>query len=102
MTMPLTDTLVVNEIFFSIQGESTLAGRPCIFIRLTGCDLRCAWCDTSYAYGEGSEVSAYSILDMLKDLRCNLVEVTGGEPLMQENVRPFLKKLCDEGYTVLL
>jgi 7-carboxy-7-deazaguanine synthase len=94
--------LVVNEIFHSIQGESAHAGRPCIFIRLTYCNLRCTYCDTAYAFEEGFSMSIDEILDMVKSFECPLVEVTGGEPLMQEGVYGLLSALCDRGYEVLL
>ena len=71
------DSLIINEIFFSIQGESTHAGRPCVFVRLTACDLRCVWCDTAYAFTEGTEMSFDAIAGKVKDYGCNLVEITG-------------------------
>lgn len=97
-----TNTLVINEIFFSIQGESTRAGQPCVFVRLTGCDLRCSWCDTAYAFEEGSEMSFDGILVKVKSYNCKLVEITGGEPLAQENVLPLMKLLCDSGFDVMI
>ncbi len=96
------NSLIINEIFFSIQGESTYAGRPCVFVRLTYCNLRCAYCDTAYAFDEGLEMTIDEILQKVKSYNCNLVEITGGEPLLQENVYPLMKKLCDEEYEVLL
>lgn len=96
------DTLNINEIFFSIQGESTRIGEPCVFVRLTGCDLRCAWCDTAYAFYEGTETSIDAILQKIKELDCKLVEITGGEPLAQENVHSLMKQLCDTGYEVMI
>ncbi|MDP2209714.1 MAG: radical SAM protein [Bacteroidota bacterium] len=96
------DTLTINEIFYSIQGESTYAGRPCVFVRLTYCNLRCTYCDTAYAFEEGLEMTIDEILQKVKSYGCKLVEITGGEPLLQENVHPLMKKLCDEGYEVLL
>ena len=96
------NTLVINEIFFSIQGESTRAGQPCVFVRLTGCDLRCSWCDTAYAFEEGSEMSFDEILAKVKSYNCKLVEITGGEPLAQENVLLLMKQLCDAGYNVMI
>jgi 7-carboxy-7-deazaguanine synthase len=95
-------SLRINEIFFSIQGESSHAGRPCIFIRLTYCNLRCTWCDTTYSYFEGTEMTFDEIMERIVEYDCRLVEVTGGEPLVQENVRSFMSKLCDAGYEVLL
>jgi 7-carboxy-7-deazaguanine synthase len=95
-------TLVVNEIFYSIQGESTHAGRPCVFVRLTYCNLRCTYCDTAYAFEEGIEMDINEVVRKVESFNCNFVEVTGGEPLFQENVHPLLKILCDKGYEVLL
>ena len=94
--------LRVNEIFHSIQGESTFAGRPCVFVRLTGCPLRCTWCDTEYAFHAGTEQSLDDILAQVHSYDCTLVEVTGGEPLAQLNTTSLLTRLCDEGFTVLL
>lgn len=96
------NTLVVNEIFHSIQGESSHMGRPCVFVRLTYCNLRCSYCDTEYAFYEGKEMTIDGIMGVVRSYGCNLVEVTGGEPLWQENVHPLMKRLCDEGYEVLL
>jgi 7-carboxy-7-deazaguanine synthase len=92
----------VTEIFHSIQGESTFAGRPCVFVRLTGCPLRCTWCDTEYAFYGGSDWSIETIVDRVRSYGCPLVEVTGGEPLAQSECLPLLARLCDEGLTVLL
>jgi len=92
----------VTEIFHSIQGESTFAGRPCVFVRLTGCPLRCAWCDTDYAFYGGTEKSIDDILAKVREYDCRLVEVTGGEPLAQPNAVPLLSRLCEEGFTVLI
>jgi 7-carboxy-7-deazaguanine synthase len=102
MTTPSQDTLIINEIFFSIQGESTRAGKPCVFIRLTSCDLRCAWCDTVYAFDAGTAMPLNAILQKVKEYGCNLIEITGGEPLLQENVHPLLKCLCDEKFEVMM
>ena len=99
-TKPIT--LIVNEIFHSIQGESTHAGRPCVFVRLTYCNLRCSYCDTAYAFEEGIEMEINEVVRKVESFKCNLVEVTGGEPLFQENVHPLIKILCDKGYEVLL
>jgi len=96
------NTLVVNEIFFSIQGESSWAGLPCVFVRLTYCDLRCVWCDTKYAFYEGNEMTIDEIIENVKSYNCKLVEITGGEPLLQENSLKLMKRLCDENFTVLL
>ena len=92
----------MNEIFHSIQGESTYAGRPCVFVRLTACDLRCSWCDTPYAFTEGRKRSLEDVLAEVDRFGCDLVEVTGGEPLLQEEVYPLLQSLADRGRTVLL
>ena len=94
--------LLVNETFSSIQGEGTLAGTPCFFIRLTGCSLRCAWCDTKYAFLEGQRLSLEDCWAQAAESGCALVEVTGGEPLLQEAVYPLLSGLCDQGHRVLL
>ncbi len=92
----------VTEIFHSIQGESTHAGRPCLFIRLTGCPLRCTWCDTEYAFYGGREMSLDEVIAQVREAGCPLVEVTGGEPLSQPDAYPLLTRLCDEGYEALL
>ena len=94
--------LTINEIFYSIQGESTYAGRPCVFVRLTACDLRCSWCDTPYAFYEGRKQSLDEVLAEVERADCPLVEVTGGEPLLQEDVYPLMRSLVDRGKTVLL
>jgi 7-carboxy-7-deazaguanine synthase len=94
--------LSVNEIFYSIQGESTYAGKPCVFVRLAGCDLRCSWCDTPYAFTEGRKMSIEDILHQVGEYGTPLVEVTGGEPLLQEEVYPLMERLLDSGRTVLL
>jgi len=96
------ETLIVNEIFHSIQGESTYAGLPCVFVRLTGCRLRCAWCDTAYAFDEGVAMSLDEIIFKVRAHGFPLVEITGGEPLLQPNVLPLLTRLCNLGLTVLL
>ena len=92
----------VNEIYYSIQGESTKAGLPCVFVRLTYCNLRCTYCDTEYAFYEGKDLSIDEILSEVKKYDCNLVEITGGEPLVQEESLDLMKRLCDEGFEVLL
>lgn len=116
----MSDTLVVNEIYLSLQGESTFAGLPCIFVRLTACNLRCSYCDTAYAFKEGEKKSLPEIHAEIHRLaepfssqaiagttakapgRLPLVELTGGEPLLQKNSQPLMKNLCDDGFTVLL
>ncbi len=92
----------VNEIFFSIQGESSFAGRQCIFIRLTGCDLRCSYCDTQYAFYEGTEMSIPDILKTVGSFPAQLVLVTGGEPMLQKSIHDLLGQLLEKRYTVLL
>ena len=92
----------VNEIYYSVQGESTHTGLPCVFVRLTYCNLRCTYCDTEYAFYDGEDFSINKIIEKVKNHKCNLVEVTGGEPLMQEESYLLLQKLCDEGFDVLL
>jgi 7-carboxy-7-deazaguanine synthase len=94
--------LTVNEIFHSIQGESTHAGEPCVFVRLTACDLRCSWCDTPYAFHEGSKRTVDDVVAEVEGYGCHLVEVTGGEPLLQEDVYPLMQALVDRGHTVML
>jgi 7-carboxy-7-deazaguanine synthase len=94
--------LTVNEIFHSIQGESTHAGEPCVFVRLTACDLRCSWCDTPYAFYEGQRMSVDEVVDRVSRFDCRVVEVTGGEPLLQNDVYPLMRRLLDAGKTVLL
>jgi 7-carboxy-7-deazaguanine synthase len=94
--------LTVNEIFHSIQGESTHAGRPCVFVRLTACDLRCSWCDTPYAFHEGRRMSIDDVVDTVKGFDCPVVEITGGEPLLQKEVYPLMARLLDDGLTVML
>jgi len=94
--------LTINEIFYSVQGESSYAGRPCVFVRLTACDLRCSWCDTPYAFHEGTKRPLDEVLEELDAYACPLVEVTGGEPLLQEDVYPLMERLLERGRTVLL
>lgn len=95
--------LKINEIYLSVQGESSKAGLPCIFIRLTYCNLRCTYCDTEYAFYEGKDYTLNQVIEKVKSYDCSLVEVTGGEPLFQqEECRLLMKKLCDEGYEVML
>ena len=110
----MSETLVVNEVYLSLQGESTFAGLPCVFVRLTACNLRCSYCDTAYAFTEGAK---RELSDILSDVRREaapyggrsvaghklpLVELTGGEPLLQPNALPLMRALCDEGFTVLI
>jgi 7-carboxy-7-deazaguanine synthase len=92
----------VTEIFHSVQGESSFAGLPCVFVRLTGCPLRCTWCDTEYAFFGGTDRSIDDILDTVQSYGCQLVEVTGGEPLAQPDASLLLRRLCHAGFTVLL
>ncbi len=94
--------LRVTEIFLSIQGESSHAGRPCSFVRLTGCPMRCVWCDSEYTFYGGERISFEDIFAKIDEFGCKLVEVTGGEPLAQKNVFPFIAELCDRGYEVLI
>jgi 7-carboxy-7-deazaguanine synthase len=103
------DTLVINEIFLSLQGESTFAGLPCIFIRLTACDLRCSYCDTAYAFTGGKKMplteimaKVHALAEPFRNPSPLLVELTGGEPLLQKSALPLMKQLCDDGFTVLL
>jgi len=112
----MSDTLVVNEIYLSLQGESTFAGLPCVFVRLTACNLRCSYCDTAYAFTEGHRMTVSDIREeVLRQAkpfarslgadvqpRLPLVELTGGEPLLQQNAFPLMSNLCDSGFTVLL
>lgn len=94
--------LKINEIFYSLQGESSSIGVPCVFIRLTYCNLRCSYCDTQYSFFEGEDLTIHEILKKIASYRCNLIEITGGEPLLQKNVYPLMKILCDKGYEVML
>jgi 7-carboxy-7-deazaguanine synthase len=94
--------LTINEIFHSVQGESSYAGRPCVFVRLTACDLRCSWCDTPYAFHEGRKRPLDEVVAEVEQFGCDLVEVTGGEPLLQEEVYPLMQRLLERGKTVLL
>jgi 7-carboxy-7-deazaguanine synthase len=109
----VSETLVVNEIYLSLQGESTFAGLPCIFVRLTACNLRCSYCDTAYAFTEGKKQSLANILAEIRSQAAHfnqqiaghkmpLIELTGGEPLLQPNSLPLMKALCDDGFTVLV
>src|SRR5213082_605173 len=109
----MSETLVINELYLSIQGESTFAGLPCIFIRLTACNLRCSYCDTAYAFTEGHKLPLQDIRVEIERLakpftasdtsqRLPLIELSGGKPLLQPNSIPLMKSLCDDGFTVLL
>jgi len=97
-----SERLHINEIFYSIQGESTHAGRPCVFVRLTGCNLRCKWCDTEYAFYEGRRMPIVEVAEIIRGYRCDLVEVTGGEPLLQEGVYPLTDAILEAGATVMI
>jgi 7-carboxy-7-deazaguanine synthase len=94
--------LRVTEIFRSIQGESTHAGRPCSFVRLTGCPMRCTWCDSEYTFTGGDHMTVDDVMRRVRDFDCRLVEVTGGEPLAQREASTLIRRLCDEGYEVLI
>lgn len=94
--------LTINEIFHSIQGESTHSGRPCVFVRLTACDLRCSWCDTPYAFTEGRKLSVDDVVEQVRGYGCDLVELTGGEPLLQRDVYPLMDRLLESGHTVMV
>ena len=114
----VSQTLVINEVYLSLQGESTFAGLPCVFVRLTACNLRCSYCDTAYAFTEGEKEPLEDILSEVRrlaapflaprsafralHLNLPLVELTGGEPLLQPNALPLMKALCDDGFTVLI
>ncbi|MGY8653539.1 MAG: radical SAM protein [Verrucomicrobiia bacterium] len=109
----VSDSLIVNEIYLSLQGESSFAGLPCIFIRLTGCDLRCSYCDTAYAFTQGGKMALDNIESRIAELaapfhassthgRLPLIELTGGEPMLQKNTPQLMQRLCDTGYTVLI
>lgn len=112
----MSDTLVVNEVYLSLQGESTFAGLPCVFVRLTACNLRCSYCDTAYAFTEGEKQPVEEILSQVRrlarpfgsfkseigNLKLPLVELTGGEPLLQPHALPLMRTLCDDGFTVLI
>lgn len=95
-------SLKVNEIFYSIQGESSYAGLSCVFVRLTGCNLRCTYCDTRYAYDEGRDMGIDEIIDRVASYRCGLVEITGGEPLIQKEAPRLVSALLEKGFHLLL
>src|SRR5215472_16859925 len=97
-----SERLHINEIFYSIQGESTHAGRPCVFVRLAGCNLRCRWCDTEYAFYEGRKLTIAEVAALVTRHHCNLVEITGGEPLLQEGVYPLTAALLTSQHTVMI
>jgi len=94
--------LTVHEIYLSVQGESTHVGRPCVFVRLTACDLRCSWCDTPYAFTGGRKMSIDEVVASVRALNCSLVELTGGEPLLQADAIPLMQRLIDDGFEVLI
>src|SRR5262249_11250659 len=94
--------LLIHEIYRSLQGESTFAGLPCVFVRLTVCDSRCVWCDSPHAFTQGTPWTPDAIVERVRSYGCPLVEVTGGEPLLQEEVFPLMTRFADEGLTVLL
>jgi 7-carboxy-7-deazaguanine synthase len=98
----MPDTLVISEILYSIQGESSYAGLPCAFVRLTACNLRCSWCDTTCSFHEGQPMKLGDVIVKVLEYNCPLVEITGGEPLLQPNVFPLMTRLCDLGKRVLL
>src|SRR6516225_1643749 len=97
-----SERLHINEIFYSIQGESTHAGRPCVFVRLTGCNLRCRWCDTEYAFYQGRKLTVAEVAAIVTGHQCNLVEITGGEPLLQEGIYPLGDALLKSQRTVMI
>ncbi len=94
--------LKVNEIFYSIQGESTYAGIPCIFVRLTGCNARCVWCDTEYSFYEGTRMGVDEVLEEVSCYPCRTIEITGGEPLLQKEVHKLIAALLERGYRVMI
>jgi 7-carboxy-7-deazaguanine synthase len=100
--LPTVNSILISEIFYSIQGESSWAGKPCVFIRLARCNLRCSYCDTAYAFTGGTSLSQEEIITQVKSFHCNLVEITGGEPLLQKSVYPLMQALCENGFAVLL
>lgn len=92
----------ITEIFHSIQGESSYAGQPCVFVRLTGCPLRCTWCDSEYTFSGGTDMTIAEVLDTVRSYGCRLVEVTGGEPLHQPEAFTLVERLCSDGFDVLV
>jgi 7-carboxy-7-deazaguanine synthase len=101
-TLLQTQTLKINEIFHSVQGESSHAGQPCVFVRLAACNLRCSWCDTAYAFTEGQATTLQDILYRVESFHCRLVEITGGEPLLQPEVYTLMQGLLARNFTVML
>jgi 7-carboxy-7-deazaguanine synthase len=102
MQKRVKEELRLTEIFYSIQGEASQAGRPCVFVRLSRCNLRCSWCDTTYSFTGGDKSSLDQIVDEVASYSCNLVEITGGEPLLQPAVHDLMTRLCDDGYEVMI
>lgn len=102
MQQKVTEELRLTEIFYSIQGEASQAGRPCVFVRLSRCNLRCSWCDTTYSFQGGEKSSLDQIIDDVAQYNCTLVEITGGEPLLQPGVHDLMERLCDDGYEVMI
>ena len=102
LALSSSERLRINEIFYSIQGESSHAGRPCVLVRLTGCQMRCVWCDSEHSFYEGSWMSLEEVVAEIERHGCPLVEITGGEPLLQPGALPLMRDLCERGYEVLL
>jgi 7-carboxy-7-deazaguanine synthase len=102
LRLPAAERLRINEVFYSLQGESTFAGRPCVLVRLTGCQMRCVWCDSEYSFYEGDWHSIEEVMAQVARFSCPLVELTGGEPLLQPGAHTLMTRLCDAGYEVLL
>src|SRR4051812_24299717 len=100
--LPTRLTMRITEIFHSIQGESTHAGRPCVFVRLTGCNLRCRWCDSEYTFAGGEKITLDDVIARVRSYGCELVEITGGEPLAQPEAFDLIKRLADDGFEVLI
>jgi 7-carboxy-7-deazaguanine synthase len=98
----MSERILINEIFYSIQGESTFAGLPCVLVRTTGCQMRCRWCDTTYSFYQGEWMTLEQVLEKVRRFGCPLVELTGGEPLLQPAAHTLMKRLCDAGYEVLV
>lgn len=102
ISTPLNEGVRLTEIFYSIQGEGQAAGRPCVFVRLSRCNLRCTWCDTTYSFKGGDLFTIAEIMEKVEPYRCPVVEITGGEPLLQRSVHPLMTTLCDAGYEVMI
>jgi 7-carboxy-7-deazaguanine synthase len=102
LSTPLDEVVRLTEIFYSIQGEGQAAGRPCVFVRLSRCNLRCTWCDTTYSFKGGDPFTIADVLGKVESYRCPRVEITGGEPLLQRSVHPLMTALCDAGYEVMI